>query len=118
MNIKFSCCTVAAALSLLATPLVHADDEAAVDACVKAFVAASVPAQHPITVQMMDAAPSESDDRSRPYKIVLTATGLRSGERLATGTCLVDRKGEAVSLNGRRLSAYAAESNSHRTAAR
>jgi hypothetical protein len=109
MNIRFSSRAVTAALGLLAASLTHADSDAAVDACVKAFIAANIPAQHPVTVQTIDAAPGERDDGLRPYKIVLTATGLRSGDRLAIGTCMVDRRGEAISLNGRRLKAYAAD---------
>ena len=89
-------------LALLAAPFAaNAGTTDAMDACVKAFVAANLPKEQPVTVRKDTLSVSPLDTLSGTYKITLVATGSTSGKRFAKGTCVVSRDGEVVSLNGR-----------------
>jgi len=97
--------SIAAATVMLATPFASQahNYDAAMDSCIKAFVSANLPKQHPITVRKEDAVTSPISIHSRAYKIVVSAKGLESGKYLARGTCIVDRSGSVVALNGKPL---------------
>jgi hypothetical protein len=70
----------------------------AIDTCVKAFVAQSLPKEQPIVVEKRSSKNQALDSRTRTYRISLTATGRSSGREFAKGTCVVDRKGEIIAL--------------------
>jgi hypothetical protein len=93
-----------ATLSLLGSPLASRADgvEQATDACVQAFVAASLPKGQPVVVDKTRFASGPLDAQSRTYRIVLKATGATSGRQLAQGVCVANREGEVIALNGRR----------------
>ncbi len=93
-----------ATLSLLGAPLVCRADgiEQAMDACVQAFVAASLPKEQPVVVDKSRIASGPLDAQSRTFRIVLKATGSTSGRQLAKGVCVANRDGEVIALNGRR----------------
>ena len=92
-----------ATLALLGSPLAsHADaSQQAADACVQAFVAASLPNRR-VVVDKQNVSSGPLDGRSRTYRIVMTATGATSGRQIAQSTCVANRQGEVIMLNGRR----------------
>jgi len=94
-----------ATLSLLGSPLASRADavEKAMDACVQAFVAASLPKEQRVVVDKLNSAIGPMDAQSRTYRIVLKATGSTSGREIAKGVCVANRDGEVIALNGRRL---------------
>lgn len=119
--------SIAATITLLAAPAIgHAESERtrsdkAMDTCIAAFVAANLPKEQPVSVRKEGIAASPLDSRTHGYKIVLTATGATSGKRLAKGTCIVDRAGTVIALNGKALPAQLAQaevSATEKTAAR
>jgi hypothetical protein len=77
--------------------------DAAMDSCINAFVAASLPKEQPVKVRKEDGVDSPLSVHSRAYKIVVTAKGVESGKFVARGTCVVDRTGAVVALNGKPL---------------
>ncbi|MBL8264816.1 hypothetical protein [Steroidobacter sp.] len=79
------------------------NSDAAMDSCINAFVAASLPKEQPVTVRKEEAAASPISIHSRAYKIVVSAKGVESGKYLARGTCIVDRSGQVIALNGKPL---------------
>lgn len=93
-----------ATLALLGSPLVSRADavEQAMDACVQAFVAASLPKEQRVVVDKLNSAIGPMDVQSRTYRIVLKATGSTSGREIAKGVCVTNRNGEVIALNGRR----------------
>lgn len=93
-----------ATLALLGSPLASRADavEKAMDACVQAFVAASLPKEQRVIVDKTSAAIGPMDAQSRTYRIVLKATGTTSGRQIAKGVCVANRDGEVIALNGRR----------------
>ena len=105
MNKLSKSLSIAAATVLMAVPFTsHAGaDDAAMDACINAFVSANLPKEQPVTVRKEEAAASPISVHARSYKIVVSATGVESGKRLAKGTCVVNRAGEVVALNGKPL---------------
>jgi hypothetical protein len=96
---------IAAGTVMLTAPLASQADnsDAAMDSCIKAFVSANLPKQQPITVRKDDGVASPISIHARAYKIVVTAKGLESGKYLARGTCIVDRSGSVIALNGKPL---------------
>jgi hypothetical protein len=102
-----------ALLPLFAAPLVTQADtvgahsDAAMDACVNAFVSSSLEKERPYTVQKSESAASPLDQHARAYRIALTATGKTSGKKVAKATCVVDRSGVVLSLNGKPYSSTA-----------
>jgi hypothetical protein len=111
MNMKYATTRIAKTLALaammLAAPLASqastADDEA-MNACINAFVAANLPKEQRVRVQKEDVPASPISVHARTYKIVLSATGAISGKNYSRGTCIVDRDGAVLTLNGRPLS--------------
>ena len=93
-----------ATLALLGSPLDSRADaaEQAMDACVQAFVAANLPKGQPVVVDKQNIASGPLDAHSRTYRVVLIATGTTSGRQLAKSTCVANRSGEVIALNGRR----------------
>lgn len=90
-------------VSLLGAPLVSRADssEQAIDACVQAFVAANLPKEQRVVVDKQNIVSGPLDVRSQTYRISLAATGATSGRQIARGTCIADRNGEVLRLNGR-----------------
>lgn len=84
--------SLAACAPLLAAPLtVHAD--AAMDACIEAFISSTLPEDQPVQVR-------KNSNRDRPLaayastqQIELTARISRTGEQVAAATCIADRDG-------------------------
>lgn len=102
---------VAALLPLFAAvtqaDTISAHSDAAMDACVNAFVSSSLEKERPYTVQKNESAASPLDQHARAYRIALTATGKTSGKKVAKATCVVDRSGVVLSLNGKPYSSTA-----------
>jgi hypothetical protein len=106
MNKLSKSLSIAAATVMLAVPFTSqaANDDAAMDACINAFVAQNLPKEQPVkAVRKEEVAASPVAIHARSYKIVVSATGVESGKRLARGTCIVNRDGEVVALNGKPL---------------
>mgnify|MGYP003576332547 CR=1 FL=1 len=105
MNTLSKSLSIAAATVALAAPFATQahNYDAAMDSCINAFVASSVPKEHPVKVKKEDGINSPLSVHSRAYKIVVTAKGVKSGKYLARGTCIVDRSGAVVALNGKPL---------------
>ena len=94
--------SLAASVALVALPVAsHADADTAMDACVKAFVTANLPSEQPVKVRKIDTVDGPLNAHDRAYRITLKAVGSTSGKTLARGTCIVDRDGDIVALNGR-----------------
>jgi hypothetical protein len=92
----------AATLALAAPFATQAHNyDAAMDSCINAFVAASLPKEQPVQIKKEDAVNSPISMHSRAYKIVVSAKGVESGKNIARGTCIVDRSGAVIALNGK-----------------
>ena len=102
--------SIAASMTLLVPSASRADADAAMDACVQAFVSANLPKDQPISVRKIDTIDGPLAAQDRAYRILLTATGKTSGKKLARATCIVDRDGQIIAMNGR--------STTHQLAAR
>lgn len=98
-----------ATLALLGSPLASRADAAgqAMDACVQAFVAASLAKEQPVVVDKQNLVSGPLDAQSRTYKIVLIATGKTSGRQIAKSVCIASRAGEVIALSSRRPSQLA-----------
>ena len=106
MNKLTKTLSIAAATVLMAVPFTSqaANDDAAMDACINAFVSSNLPKEQPVkAVHKQEVADSPIAIHSRSYKIIVSATGVESGKRLARGTCIVNRAGEVIALNGKPL---------------
>jgi hypothetical protein len=114
--------TVCSAMILLVAPLgVRADDNAAMDACVKAFIAETLSKDQPTRIVTFDARERSPEARRASYRILLTATGSTSGKQLAKGSCTVERDRAAIWISGKRLPislASTAPTSTEATAAR
>jgi hypothetical protein len=84
----------------MASALSVADSTTAMDACVKAFVSTSLAKDRSVAVRTESRMSSILTVR-RPYAISLTATGKDSGKKLAKATCVADRNGTVLALNGK-----------------
>jgi hypothetical protein len=95
---------IATTLSVLALPAASRAGglDQAMDTCVQAFVAKRLPKEQRVVVDKRRSAYQALDSRSHTYRISLTATGRTSGRQLAKGTCVVDRTGEIIALDGMR----------------
>lgn len=94
--------TLIISAALLATPaLSHASQETAMNACVQAFVSSNLEKERPYTVKTQQAVQTPLDQHVRSYRVSLKATGKTSGKQLAKATCVVDRSGVVLSLNGK-----------------
>jgi hypothetical protein len=104
---KIACRLLLVALTaLVAAPLLSqadaataSDPDAAMDACVQAFVSASLEKQRSYTVETRDAIPLSQLPST--YRIQLTAKGKQSGKQLARATCIVNPSGVVLTLNGK-----------------
>jgi hypothetical protein len=106
MNKLTKTLSIAAATVMMAAPFTsHAgNDDAAMDACINAFVAQNLPKEQPVkAVHKEEVAASPVSIHARAYKIVVSATGVESGKRIAKGSCIVNRSGEVIALNGKPL---------------
>ena len=79
----------------------HAGTTQAVEACVKAFVAAKIPAEYPVSIDKNSITAMPADLMARSYRVALTATGATTGKAFATTTCHVSRDGTIIALEGR-----------------
>lgn len=96
---------IAAATVALAAPFATQahDYDGAMDLCINAFVASSLPKEQPVKIRKENGIDSPLSVYSRAYKIVVSAKGVESGKYLARGTCIVDRNGAVIALNGKPL---------------
>lgn len=92
---------VISALLLTAPVLGHASQTTAMDACVKAFVSTSLEKERAFTVRTQEAVETPVSRMSGTYRISLSATGKHTGKQVAKATCVVDRKGVVLALNGK-----------------
>ena len=93
-----------ALLPLIAAPsLSHAATspaaDASLDACVKAFVSANIDKDRHYSLVTSDA--SSFDPSAARHVVTLKATGKSSGKQLAKATCVVDRNGITLTMNGK-----------------
>lgn len=111
---------VVATVALLASPLASRADavDQAMDACVQAFIAASLPKGQRVIVGKRQDASGPLDAQSHAYRIVLKASGATSGRQIAKGVCVANRDGEVIALNGRRPPKLARAVASNEAAAR
>ncbi|HEU4600498.1 MAG TPA: hypothetical protein VFS24_00950 [Steroidobacteraceae bacterium] len=79
----------------------HAGSSEAVDACVKAFVAAKVPAAHPVSIDKRSITATPADLFARSYRVSLTATGASTGKAIASTTCHAASDGTIIALDER-----------------
>ena len=91
-------------MPLFAAPMLsHAESasqaDAPFDACVKAFVAAKFEKERHYTV--VSGSTRDFDPQESSYRITLAATGKQSGKKLASATCIVDRAGVTLTVNGK-----------------
>lgn len=95
--------SLAAATLALAAPFATQahNYDAAMDSCINAFVASSLPKEQPVKIKKEDSVSSPISIHARAYKIVVSAKGVESGKYLARGTCIVDRSGAVIALNGK-----------------
>jgi hypothetical protein len=95
--------TLAAATLTLAAPFATQahNYDAAMDSCINAFVASNLPKEQPVKIRKEDSVSSPISIHARAYKIVVSAKGVESGKYLARGTCIVDRSGAVIALNGK-----------------
>lgn len=94
MKPKFSAklLSLFACAPLLAAPLAgHAD--AAMDACIEAFISSTLPEDQPVQVRKNSNRGLPLASRAAPQQIELTARIGRTGEQVATATCIADRNG-------------------------
>ena len=76
------------------TPLtIHADST--MDACIKAFVEERVPKDRTFKIRKLSTTSLVAPQSGR---ITLTASGARSGTRIASATCVVTEGGDSVAL--------------------
>ncbi|HEY5808835.1 MAG TPA: hypothetical protein VIT67_12750 [Povalibacter sp.] len=94
---------LSALLPLIAAPsLGHAEAkpaDASLDACVKAFVSANIEKDRHYSLVTSDA--SSFDPDAAKHVVTLKATGKSSGKQLAKATCVVDRNGITLTMNGK-----------------
>lgn len=95
----------AAATCALAAPFATQahNDDAAMDSCINAFVASSLPKEQPVRIKKDEGTVTPLSIQARAYKIVVSAKGVESGKYIARGTCIVDRSGAVIALNGKPL---------------
>jgi hypothetical protein len=89
-------CSAIASAIVAAAPLPATAKDAAMDACIQAFIAERVPKDR--AVQIRKSTASSSFAQSRAQRITLTAHGAKSGTEIASATCVVDSSGASISL--------------------
>jgi hypothetical protein len=95
--------SVAVATLALAAPFASQahNYDAAMDSCINAFVASSLPKEQPVKIKKENSVSSPISMHSRAYKILVSAKGVESGKYVARGSCIVDRSGAVIALNGK-----------------
>ena len=95
---------------LFAAPAVSfADEAAAMNACVNAFVNTSLPKEQKVRSTKLLTPRTPADLNSHTYRINLTANGVASGKQFAKSTCIVARDGTVISLDGKPVTIALAE---------
>lgn len=104
----------AAILSSLAPMTSHADS--AMDACIKAFVEERVPKDRTIKIRKRE---GSSTAMLAPHsrRITLTATGAKSGTRIASATCVVGDGDDSIALYDTQAPSKLASAEQHSTGA-
>jgi len=75
---------IAATLALAAPFATQAHNyDAAMDSCINAFVASSLPKEQPVKIKKEDSVSSPISIHARAYKIVVSAKGVESGKYVA-----------------------------------
>ena len=104
MNTARKLFLISASLPLFAAPAASfADEAAAMNACVNAFVGTGLPKEQKVRVKMLDPARSPIDIPARTYTVRLATRVAQSGKQLASATCVVERDGTVIALNGKPL---------------
>lgn len=105
MNTLSKSLSIAVATVALAAPFASQanNHDVAMDSCINAFVASNLPKEQPVTVRKQGAVDSPITMHSRAYKIMVSAKGVKSGKYLARGSCIVDRSGQVIALDGKPL---------------
>jgi hypothetical protein len=85
--------TTSLAILAVAPSATYAD--AAMDACIEAFVAERVPKDRAVRVRKLSGSNAYTTGTQR---ITLTAKGSKSGKEIASATCIVSDRGDSVSL--------------------
>jgi hypothetical protein len=85
--------TATLAIVAVAPSATYAD--AAMDACIEAFVAERVPKDRAVRVRKLSGSNAYTTGTQR---ITLTAKGSKSGKQIASATCVVSDRGDSVSL--------------------
>jgi hypothetical protein len=99
---SFSIAAVAFALAAPFAAQAH-DYDAAMDSCLNAFVASTLPKEQPVKFKKVEEASGPLAVHARSYKILVSAKGVESGRYLARGTCIVDQSGAVIAVNGKPL---------------
>ena len=104
MNTARRLLLISASLPLFAAPAASfADDAAGMNACVNAFVGTGLSKEQKVRVKMLVPVRSPLDIPGRTYTVTLAARGAQSGKHLASATCVVERDGTVIALNGKPL---------------
>jgi hypothetical protein len=96
---------ITALLPLIAVPMLtqasfaHADADAAMDACIQAFVASNLQKEQPVTVRKIESIDSPVAPRAKESTIYISARGRHSGKQVAKATCVADSKGVVLTMN-------------------
>jgi hypothetical protein len=85
--------TLVSIFASLTSMSIHADST--MDACIKAFVEERVPKDRTIKIRKLSTTALVAAQSGR---ITLTASGARSGTRIASATCMVTEGGDSVAL--------------------
>lgn len=108
MNTARKLILIAASIPFFAAPAVSSADEAgAMDACINAFVSANQLEDRKLRVKPLRSDGNRFAVHTPALKITLWARGVESGKLLAHGTCLVDRRGAVIAMNGQPLATLA-----------
>jgi hypothetical protein len=92
---KRICLSSTTALIILAMTPNASYADAAMDACIQAFVAERIPKDRTIKIRKF----SGSNPSTAAERITLTAKGAKSGTEIASATCIVSDGGASISLH-------------------
>ena len=101
MNHRTKLRVLSVAALLAASPFAsHANSDVAMDACIKAFIAASVPQDRKIRIDKQQSATvNPVDTRNSAYEIHLTARTRHTGQSVARATCVANADGVVIAMN-------------------
>lgn len=105
MNATRSAQIIAALLPLVASPaLVHAEPapDPKMEACIQAFLEASVEKDRPVTVRRLVDFDNSFNPSARQQTIHVSARLKGSGKRVATATCEIDGDRLVLTVDGKR----------------